>query len=152
LEEPDGRFFLHCFRSSSERQLIIALGSKTTSESWFIDAEQPQQAPRCLAPREEDHEYHVDHGLLDGQWRWFIRSNQSGINFALYTASEEAYQRPHWQELVAHDPEVMIEDLTLLEGGWTLGLRIGGLQIVEVHPAGADSYRVALPDAAYSLH
>src|SRR5690606_30605777 len=37
-------------------------------------------------------------------------------------------------------------------GGWTLGLRIGGLQIVEVHPAGADSYRVALPDAAYSLH
>src|SRR5690606_2101659 len=86
LEEPDGRFFLHCFRSSSERQLIIALGSKTTSESWFIDAEQPQQAPRCLAPREENHEYHVDHGLLDGQWRWFIRSNQSGINFALYTA------------------------------------------------------------------
>ncbi|EGH35455.1 oligopeptidase B, partial [Pseudomonas syringae pv. japonica str. M301072] len=27
FDEPDGRFFLHCFRSSSERQLIILLNS-----------------------------------------------------------------------------------------------------------------------------
>lgn len=29
FHEPDGRFFLHCYRSSSERQLLLALGSKT---------------------------------------------------------------------------------------------------------------------------
>src|SRR5690606_21707229 len=35
---------------------------------------------------------------------------------------------------------------------WVLGLRIGGLPIVEVHAEGAAPYRVELPDAAYSLH
>jgi oligopeptidase B len=152
FEEGDGRFFLHCYRASSERQLILALGSKTTSETWVLNADQPQGEFRCLAPREEDHEYHVDHGRLNGQWTWFIRSNQSGINFALYQASEAQPQRAHWQELVAHDPQVMLEDLSLNQDAWLLSLRSGGLPIIEVHPAAAPAYRVKLPDAAYSLH
>ena len=83
FHEPDGRFFLHCYRASSERQLLLSLGSKTTSEVWALDASQPQQAFSCLAPRVEDHEYDVDHGLLDGQWSWLIRTNRDCINFAL---------------------------------------------------------------------
>lgn len=58
FEEGDGRFFLHCYRSSSERQLILLLNSKTTSEAWVLDADQPQGTFRCLAPREEGHEYY----------------------------------------------------------------------------------------------
>src|SRR3989338_4282032 len=79
FEEADGRFFLHCYRSSSERQLVLLLGIKTTSEAWVLDAETPQGEFRCLAPREEGHEYDVDHGKLDGDWTWLIRSNQTGI-------------------------------------------------------------------------
>ena len=152
FHEPDGRFFLHCYRSSSERKLIIALGSKTTSEAWMLDADHPQQPLRCVAPREENHEYHIDHGMLDGDWSWLVRSNQSGINFALYAAPEASPERPNWRELVAHDPAVMIEDLTLNRDAWLLSLRIGGLPVIEVHPQNAASYRVELPDAAYSLH
>lgn len=62
FDEPDGRFFLHCFRSSSERQLIILLNSKTTSEAWVLDADHPQQAFTCLAPRSEGHEYYPEIG------------------------------------------------------------------------------------------
>ncbi len=51
FDEPDGRFFLHCYRTSSERQLVLLLGSKTTSEAWVLDAEQPQAPFTCLAPR-----------------------------------------------------------------------------------------------------
>lgn len=152
FEEADGRFFLHCYRSSSERQLILQLGSKTTSEVWVLDAHSPQDAFTCLAPREEDHEYDVDHGMLDGQWCWLIRSNQSGINFALYRASEAQPQRPHWQQIRAHDPQVMLEGATLNQRAIVLALREGGLPILEVQPQGAEAYRVQLPDAAYSLY
>jgi oligopeptidase B len=152
FEEPDGRFFLHCYRSSSERQLILQLGSKTTSEVWVLDAQQPQNDFNCLAPREEGHEYDVDHGMLDGQWCWLIRSNQSGINFALYRATEEQPQRPHWQQIRAHDPQVMLEGATLNQRALTLALREGGLPILEVQPQGVAAYRVQLPDAAYSLY
>ena len=154
FHEPDGRFFLHCYRSSSERQLILSLGSKTTSEVWVLDATQPQQPFTCLAPRREDHEYDVDHGLLDGQWTWLIRSNRDGINFALYQAADTGVvpTEADWQSLIPHSDTVMIDGLSLNAGAMTLSLREGGLPIIEVHPQGLPAYRVQLPDAAYSLH
>ncbi|HTO18411.1 MAG TPA: S9 family peptidase [Pseudomonas sp.] len=152
FNEPDGRFFIHCYRTSSERQLVLASGSKTTSEAWVLDAERPHDAFVCVAPREEGHEYDLDHGLLDGQWTWFIRSNQAGINFALYTAPQGTPERAHWQLLRGHDPEVMLEDLDLNSTAYVLSLREGGLSVLEVHPNGAAPYRVTLPDAVYSLH
>ncbi|WP_339547251.1 S9 family peptidase [Pseudomonas sp. RA_35y_Pfl2_P32] len=154
FHEPDGRFFLHCYRASSERQLLLSLGSKTTSEVWALDASQPQQAFSCLAPRVEDHEYDVDHGLLDGQWCWLIRTNRDGINFALYQAPDTGRvpSEDQWQNLIPHSDEVMLEGLTLNASAMTLSLRIGGLPIIEVHPQGLPTYRVQLPDAAYSLY
>ncbi|MBS7558412.1 S9 family peptidase [Pseudomonas sp. RC4D1] len=154
FHEPDGRFFLHCYRSSSERQLLLSLGSKTTGETWALDAAQPQLPFTCLAPRVEGHEYDVDHGQLDGQWTWFIRSNREGINFALYQAADEGIipEESDWQLLVPHNPEVMLDGVTLNAGAMTLSLREGGLPIIEVHPQDLPVYRVQLPDAAYSLH
>ena len=153
FEEADGRFFLHCYRSSSERQLILLLNSKTTSEAWVLDAETPEQSFTCLAPRVEGHEYYPDHGQLDGEWRWFVRSNQDGINFALFQApSTPTPARSDWQVLVPHRDEIMLEGLTLNASALTLSLREGGLPIIEVRPSGLPSYRVQLPDAAYSLY
>ncbi|MFJ3682579.1 S9 family peptidase [Pseudomonas sp. NPDC090208] len=154
FHEPDGRFFLHCYRSSSERQLILGLDSKTTSEAWVLDASTPQDAFVCVAARSEGHEYSVDHGLHGGQWSWFIRSNQAGINFALYHSAETAAApaREHWQTLVTHSDTVMLDGFSLNARGLTLSLREGGLPIVEVHPQGLPAYRVQLPDAAYNLY
>ncbi|WP_122460983.1 S9 family peptidase [Pseudomonas viridiflava] len=155
FSEPDGRFFLHCFRTSSERQLVLLLNSKTTSEAWVLDAEHPEQAFVCLAPRVEGHEYFPDHGLLDGVWSWFIRSNQSGINFALYHAPEKATgvpTRDDWQTLIPHSDSVMLEGVGLNAKGLSLSLREGGLPIIEIRPQDLPAYRVQLPDAAYSLY
>ncbi|RAU49312.1 MULTISPECIES: S9 family peptidase [unclassified Pseudomonas] len=155
FSEPDGRFFLHCYRTSSERQLVLALDSKTTGESWVLDASTPEQAFTCIAARSEGHEYSVDHGLIDGTWSWLIRSNQTGINFALFHAPEQASgvpERSAWQTLVPHSETVMLDGFSLNARGLTLSLREGGLPIVEVHPQGLPAYRVQLPDAAYNLY
>ena len=153
FEEADGRFFLTCYRSSSERQLVLLLNSKTTSEAWVLDTEHPQASFTCLAPRVEDHEYYPDHGQLDGEWHWFIRSNQHGINFALFHAVADSIPtRDQWQVLVPHREQVMLEGFSLNAGALTLSLREGGLPIIEVQPQGRAAYRVELPDAAYSLY
>ncbi|MGE1173491.1 S9 family peptidase [Pseudomonas sp. BW7P1] len=154
FHEPDGRFFLHCYRSSSEQQLLLSLGSKTTSEVWALDANQPHQPFTCLAPRVEDHEYDVDHGKLDGEWTWFIRTNRDGINFALYQAPDTgiAPSESDWQNLIPHSDSVMLDGVTLNAEALTLSLREGGLPIIEVRPHGLAPYRVQLPDAAYSLY
>lgn len=152
FHESDGRFFVHCYRSSSERQLVILSSSITTSELWTLDAQTPQAPWRCMAPRQEGHEYDADHGHLDGQWCWLIRSNQAGINFAVYQAPEGHPQREHWQPLIPHDERRMIESLETKDGAFLLSLRENGLQVVEVHREGQAPYRVQLPDEVYSLH
>lgn len=154
FHEPDGRFFLHCYRASSEQKVLLTLGSKTTSETWALDANQPQQPFSCIAPRVEDHDYNVDHGKLDGRWTWFIRSNRDGINFALFQAADTGNVpgEAEWQNLIPHDEQVMLDGVTLNASAMTLSLRIGGLPVIEVHPQGQPAYRVQLPDAAYSLH
>src|SRR5690606_21175094 len=40
--DPDGRYFVHCYRASSERQLVILSNSKTTSEAWVLPADEPE--------------------------------------------------------------------------------------------------------------
>ncbi len=152
FHDPDGRFFVHCYRTSSERQLVILSHSKTTSEAWVLSADEPEGQWTCLAPRQEDHEYFPDHGLHEGQWSWLIRSNQAGINFALYHASEAQPEREHWQELVPHDDAVMLEDVSVNAEAITLTLRESGLPVIEVRPQDVQPYRLQLPDAAYSLH
>jgi oligopeptidase B len=154
FEETDGRFFLHCYRASSERQLILHTNSKTTSEAWVLDAEQPEGAFACVAQRREGHDYDVDHGQFEGAWSWFVRSNRDGPNFALYHCPDSA-QPPaegHWQLLVPHSDEVMLDGFSLNQGAYVLSLREAGLPVVQVHPAGTTAYRVSLPDAAYSLY
>ena len=138
FHETDGRFFMHCYRSSSEQQLLLSVGSKTTSEVWVLDAFEPQQAFACAAPRVEDHEYDVDHGVLDGVWTWFIRTNRDGINFALYTAVDTgvAPTQADWQNLIPHSDTTMIDGMSLNTGAMTLSLLEGGLPIIEVHPQG----------------
>ncbi|TLX60541.1 S9 family peptidase [Stutzerimonas nosocomialis] len=152
FHDPDGRYFVHCYRASSDRQLVILSHSKTTSEAWVLPADTPEGTWTCLATREEEHEYFPDHGLHEGRWSWLIRSNQAGINFALYAADEDRPQREHWQELVPHDQAVMLEDVSLNAEAITLTLRAEGLPLIEVRPQGVAPYRVQLPDAVYSLH
>ncbi|MBF7143562.1 MULTISPECIES: S9 family peptidase [Pseudomonas] len=154
FEEPDGRFFLHCYRSSSERQLVLHINSKTTAEAWVLDAEHPEKPFACVAERREGHDYDIDHGQLNGQWAWFIRTNRDGLNFALYQAPGDTGVpgEDRWQLLVPHSPTRMLDGFSLNHRAYVLSLREGGLPIVQVHPAGAADYRVQLPDAAYSLY
>ena len=148
--EKDGRFFLSLDRSSSEKYLVLSLESKTTSEAWVLDANTPTGEFACVKKRIEGHEYQVDHGFKDGKWQWFIRTNQDGINFALYCAEEHTPEL--WHALKPHDAEVMLEDFTLNQQAWVLSLRKEGLPVIEVHPENGESYLVNLPDATYSLY
>lgn len=154
FEETDGRFFLHCYRTSSERQLVLHVNSKTTAEAWVLDAEHPQGAFACVAERREGHDYDVDHGQLNGAWAWFIRTNRDGLNFALYQCPEgnTAPREADWRSLVPHNPQVMLDGFSLNHQAYVLSLREAGLPIVQVYPAGGEAYRVQLPDAAYSLY
>ncbi|GAA3617894.1 S9 family peptidase [Marihabitans asiaticum] len=59
-QEDDERFWMGIAPSRDDRWVVIALGSRTTSETHLIDADDPTGPARCVSPREEGVEYEVE--------------------------------------------------------------------------------------------
>ncbi|WP_415297420.1 S9 family peptidase [Cellulosimicrobium sp. SJTW-1] len=68
FEEPDERFWVGVGVSRSQRFVQIDAGSKITSETWLIDADDPTGEARVVWPRREGVEYTVEHAVLPSTW------------------------------------------------------------------------------------
>ncbi|MCL5041156.1 MAG: S9 family peptidase [Gammaproteobacteria bacterium] len=145
FHEADQRFYLHAYRSTCEGWLFIASDSKNTSEVWLLPADAPTTPPQLIRARREGHEYSVDHGM-DQLW---IRSNQSGENFALYVSDPRSPTQ--WTLHTPCSAEQTLEDFHVQQAGLILQYRDQGLIKLRVQAA-TRSYGVEMPDAVYSLH
>jgi oligopeptidase B len=154
FQEDDERFNIAAGRTRDGKFIVIESASHTTSEARVLGADDPTGAFRIIAPREDEHEYSLDHrnGL------WFIRTNDRGRNFRLVTAPAEAPGREHWTELIAHREAIMLEDLDLFAGFFIACEREDGLprlrlwKFADAGPEAAASGEIAFPEPAYSAH
>ncbi len=128
-EEPDERFNVGVGRTRDGKYLIVESASHTTSEQWFLAAENPGGSFQCIEPRRENIEYSVDHreGLF------FIRVNDTGRNFRLVTAPADRCGREHWQEILPHRDDVMLEDADLFRDFYVACERANGLPRLRIH-------------------
>jgi oligopeptidase B len=154
FQEDDERFNLAAGRTRDGKYIVLESASHTTSESRVLAAGDPTGVFQIVAPREDEHEYSIDHrnGL------WFIRSNDRGRNFRLVTAPAATPGREHWTELIAHRGQIMLEDLSLFAGFFIACEREDGLPRLRVWkfanegPAAVPSGEIAFPEPAYSAH
>jgi oligopeptidase B len=147
-EESDERFRVRVWRSRSEQYLLIDSSSHTTSEVRFVDAHAPTGELRIIAPREQDHEYSVDHrGDL-----FYILTNDAGRNFRLVTAPVADPGRARWTELVPHSDAVMRSSLQVFSSHLVLFEREDGLPHLRVTrlDTGASS-RLAFDEPVYAV-
>ena len=152
LQEDDERFNLGAGRTRDGRYIILESASHTASESRFLPADQPGGTFTLISPRQDEHEYSVDHrnGL------WFIRTNDTGRNLRLATVPVATPGRENWTERIPHRENVMLEDVDLFAGFFVACEREDGLPRLRVwHFAGegpdaALAAEIAFPEPAYS--
>ena len=82
----------------------------------------PQDNFAVFLPREKKHRYYIDHreGLF------YIRTNQSGINFAIMTAPESDTARKNWKIFLAHRDDVLHRRYRSVQGFRRLGRKVAG--------------------------
>ncbi|HEY0784967.1 MAG TPA: S9 family peptidase [Acidobacteriaceae bacterium] len=154
LEEPDERFNLGAGRTRDGVLILVESGSHTTSSGWLIPADAPESAPTLIAAREDTIEYYADHRF----GRLYIRTNDHGRNFRLVTAPLSAPGKTHWQELIAHREDVMLEDVSLFASCAVAAERRGGLEHLRLlffageGEAISGEAEIAFPEPAYSVH
>jgi oligopeptidase B len=151
-QEDDERFNLGAGRTRDGKFVVMEPASHITTESWVLLATEPEGQFTLISPREDEHEYSIDHrnGL------WFIRTNDRGRNFRLVTAPVGTPGREFWTELIPHCDGVMIEEIDLFAGFFTACEREEGLPRLRVWrfdgdgPEAAKTSEISFPEPAYS--
>ena len=147
FEEQDDAFNVGVGRTRSEAYLIFGMGSLTTSEVRFLPAAEPSGEWRQVAPRIAKQEYDVEH---HGE-SFYIRTNDQGRNFRLVKAPVANPGREHWQEVLPHRPDVMLEGMDFFKDFSVLYEREGGLpqgRVTDLRTG--DWHRITFPEPAYS--
>jgi oligopeptidase B len=155
FHEQDGRFWTGVGRSRTERFLVIAAGSKTTSEYHVLDTEHPELGFRRFAERVDGVEYSLEHAVLGGRDCFLVLHNASGPDFELAVAPIEPTPREGWEPLIAHDPAVRLEDVDAFAGHLVVHQRSRGLtqlRILELDEHGiGDDYLVEFDAEIYTV-
>jgi oligopeptidase B len=146
-EDKDELFDVYGGRTRDRKMILIASGSKTSTEYRYIPADKPREAPKVILPREAEHEYSVDH--RDGLF--YIRTNQNAKNFRLVAAPVSDPAKKNWKEVVPHRPSVKIDDLDLFSNHLVLSELEGGLQHIRVIDLKTNkAHRIEFPEPVYT--
>ena len=128
--DDDDHFHVSVGPSRSRAVVAITAQSAVTSETWLLDARQPEAAPQLVAAREHGIEYDVAHrpGEL------LIVSNHDGAeDFAVWRAALDGTNsavRTEWQVLVPHEPGRRILGIETFAGHTVVNGRADGLSVL----------------------
>jgi oligopeptidase B len=150
-EEKDERFSISVGRSRSKAYLFLEVGSLTTSEVHYLPAAQPTGTWKIIAPRQDAHEYEVEHR---GD-QFFVRTNRDGRNFELAVAPTSDPSPANWKVVVPHRADVMCQGALVFEGYTVLYERADGLPRFRVAKAGAEAAEawtvLPFPEPTYAV-
>ncbi|MFO0941800.1 MAG: S9 family peptidase [Pirellulales bacterium] len=121
--EEDEEFNLFLMPTKSRRYIQCISMQTLISEIRLIDTQNPTAEPVLFLPREDDHEYALDH--LDD--RFVIVTNWQAPNNRVMQCSKPGVDKSTWEEVLAHDGNVLVEDIELLNDWMVVVERYDGL-------------------------
>jgi oligopeptidase B len=108
-EEKDETFRLGVQKTRDKKYVLLGAFSTDTSDVRYLKADQPQGSFTLFLPREKGHRYFLDHR----ETLFYIRSDKGATNFQVLTAPEDNASPKNWKVFIAHDKDVLLEDIDL---------------------------------------
>jgi len=130
FEEPDERFWMGIGSSRDDAWVIIAVGSKLTSEVLLLDAAAPLGDPRVVAPRRAGVEYDVE----PAGDRLLIVHNANHPDFELAQAPLDATGHQQWSSLAETVAGERLLGVEAFATHAVVSLRRDGLTALRVMP------------------
>jgi oligopeptidase B len=148
-EQPDPGYFLEINATQDQRYLLLGVHDHETAEVSLIDADDPEMAPRLVAPRETEHDYSVDHH--DGHL--IILTNSDGAeDYRIVEAPADNPACENWREIEPHRPGRLILDVVAYKDFLVRLERENGLpRIVIRRFADGEEHTIAFDEEAYAL-
>jgi len=129
-EDKDETYYTSVFKTRSKRYVMIQSWQTMTTEYHYVSADRPNGEFRVLIPRERGREYFADHF---GDY-FYILTNDHAKNFRLMRTPVANPGIATWQEVIAHRPDVLLEDFDIFRDYLVLSERKDGLMQLRVRP------------------
>lgn len=147
-QEDDGRYNLRLGKSRSGKFLFVALGSFTSTEYRYIDADKPAGPLQVAIPRAKDLEYDLEHHSDS----FYIRINDTGKNFRLVKTPVANFDRKSWVEVIPHRAAVMIENVDAFRDHLAIVERDRGLRRLQIRNLRTgEPHYAAFPESVYTF-
>ena len=147
-EEKDVLYDVWAERSRSGDWIFITSDSKTTNEVRMLPANNPTAEPRIVVPRVTNHKYYLDHR---GD-RFYIRTNDKGINYRIVSAPVSDPRLDNWTEVIPYREPVYVTGMDLFANHLVATTREGGLTQLEIVDLRDNrTHRVTFAEPTYAV-
>jgi oligopeptidase B len=139
LQEDDERFWLGLDESRDNRWTLVLAASKTTSQTWLLDAADTDRPPQPFLPRREGVEYYLELTPRHA----YVTHNMGAPDFMVSRTGFEADQDPSaWTTVVEHVPGRRLLGFEAYQRALVLSYQTEGLpKVALADPAGPWNFR-----------
>ena len=123
FEEKDDKFSVGIGKTLTNAFVLIYSYSSTTSEIQMIDANIAKASPKVFLARKAGHLYEVEHH----ENGFYVLSNDQAVNNRVLFSKDIPTDLASCQEVIKHNPKVLIEGLTVFKRHLLIEERDNGL-------------------------
>lgn len=148
FEEPDDAYYLNLYKTKDEKYFFLYIGSNVTTEMYYFSADDPLAEPILFQGRNHGVEFGAEHH----NGHIYILTNEKALNFKLMRTLVEKPEQEHWEEVIPHNPKVMIDTMDVFKEYLVIYLRREGLKTIHIRPLnGRESFDIPFEEAVYTV-
>ncbi|MEM7511698.1 MAG: S9 family peptidase [Bacteroidota bacterium] len=145
FHEEDNTFSCYVYKTKSDTYISIGSFQTLSSEEWVLEADNPSGDFRPIQTRERDHEYSTYH-FGD---HFYILTNWGAENFRLMRTPVNKTEKEHWEEMIAHRPDVLLEGVEIFQDYLVLTERIKGITQIRITSWEGDDHYLDFGEDAF---
>jgi oligopeptidase B len=127
--EEDDTFGTYVTKSKSKKYIIISSFATITTESRYLDADNPNGTFTILQPRIKDLEYNVSHYK---DHFYFLTNKDGATNFKLMKTPISKTTIENWVDVIPHRKDTLLEDFSIFKDYLVLEERTNGLNKIRI--------------------
>ncbi len=132
-QEDDEQFNVSVGKSRDDAVVVLLIGSSTTTEVRYLNADEPTSELSVLEARQQGIEYGIEHFRDAANRNWWLKvTNEGATDFRLLARLEPASE---WRELIGHRPGNRLDGIDAFKDFLAISERRDGtatVRIVEV--------------------
>jgi oligopeptidase B len=149
-EEKDETFNVSVGKEKSKKYIVIGAESTLTTEYRILNSDTPDAEFKVFQPRVRGLEYSISHF---GDSFYILTNKDKATNFKLMKTPENATEKKHWKEVLAHREDVLIEDIEIFSNYLVVEERSNGLNHIRIMPwSGEGEYYLPFGSETYNAY